>query len=565
VAQDYLSTSELPVEHLDGSFTVAVLDARAGRVILYRNLAGNGFTYYTVTPDGFAFGSNLAELVERSSITPRVNEALLPAMFLFRFVPGRETLFDGVYRLLPGEQVVFDSQGLRRTQVQTFATLRENPSPPAPLPQGERGALPAHLRQGERGVLASGRNAIDRFEDTVRGVLGHYAEVAPDTANLLSGGVDSSYLQAVWNTVRPGDARPQSFSVSVDHPLTQIDTDYALSAAQALHTQHTLIPARASYADYLLESIATTGEPPNHAMTVYFGMLARAMVERGFSVGLCGEGADSLFGIGAADLLRYAQSIRRWLPWPGVRRWGKALAGAAGRYWLPAAFDVAEHAYDFTHWGHPLNRVAVFADWDAVRACFGDDGVDTALAYRRQLLEQLAVGDDPLECLHAVGYLGEAVDSASLWTTLFNAAGAELRCPYLDSRVLRLALSLPPAQRFRYRRPKDLLKRALARHVPRELAYRFKLGFGQPIFEYLAPGGPLRPWVERIGSYDFVDRASLLAALARPNWFLYSLLCFDIWHKLFIERSLPRERFAIASLWASASGVPLAACPPVVG
>jgi asparagine synthase (glutamine-hydrolysing) len=389
----------------------------------------------------------------------------------------------------------------------------------------------------------------------MRHVLADYAEAAPDTANLLSGGVDSSYLQAVWNAARPGDVRPRSFSVSVDHPLTQIDTDYALSAARALHTQHTLIPARASYADYLLESIATTGEPPNHAMTVYFGMLARALVERGFSVGLCGEGADSLFGIGAADLLRYAQSIRRWLPWPGVRRWGKALAGAAGRYWLPAAFDLAEHADDFTHWDHPLNRVAVFADWDAVRACFGDDGVDTALAYRRQLLEQLAVGDDPLECLHAVGYLGEAVDSASLWTTLFNAAGAELRCPYLDSRVLRLALSLPPAQRFRYRRPKDLLKRALARHVPRELAYRFKLGFGQPIFEYLAPGGPLRPWVERIGSYDFVDRASLSAALARPNWFLYSLLCYDIWHKLFIERSLPRERFAASSRSANSAAL----------
>jgi asparagine synthase (glutamine-hydrolysing) len=530
VGRCYCDSGKLPAEELEGSFTIAVLDARAGRVMLYRNLAGNGFTYYTVTPDGFAFGSNLAEVVERSGITPRVNEALLPAMFLFRFVPGRETLFDGVYRLLPGEQVVFDSQGLRRTPVQTFATLRENPSTTAPLPRGERGA-----------------DAVERLETTMRGVLGHYGEGAPDTANLLSGGVDSSYLQAVWNSVRPGDGRPRSFSVSVDHPLTQIDTDYALSAARALHTQHTLIPARASYADYLLESIATTGEPPNHAMTVYFGMLARAMVERGFSVGLCGEGADSLFGIGAADLLRYAQAIRRWLPWPSVRRWGKALAGAAGRYWLPASFDLAEHADDFTHWDHPLNRVAVFADWDAVRACFGDEGVDSALAHRRRLLEQVAVGDDSLECLHAVGYLGEAVDSASLWTTLFNAAGAELRCPYLDSRVLRLALSLPPVQRFRYRRPKDLLKRALARHVPRELAYRFKLGFGQPIFEYLAEGGPLRPWVERIGSYDFVDAASLSAALARPNWFLYSLLCYDIWHKLFIERSLPRERFAASS------------------
>src|SRR5262249_10223168 len=157
-----------------------------------------------------------------------------------------------------------------------------------------------------------------------------YTTECPDTANLLSGGVDSSYLQAVWNGVGAKTAGPRSFSVGVDHPRTRIDTDYALSAARALQTQHTLVPAAAPYADYLIDSIATTGEPPNHAMTVYFGLLARQMVERSVPVGLCGEGADSLFGIGAADLLRNARSIRRWLPWPLARRYGKSLAAAAG-------------------------------------------------------------------------------------------------------------------------------------------------------------------------------------------------------------------------------------------
>ena len=73
------------------------------------------------------------------------------------------------------------------------------------------------------------------------------------------------------------------------------------------------------------------------------------------------------------------------------------------------------------------------------------------------------------------------------------------------------------------------------------MAYRFKLGFGQPVFEWMAPGGQLRSWVEQIGTYDFVDAGARTIALARPNWFLYSLLCYDLWHKLFIERSLPRN------------------------
>src|SRR5262249_34958516 len=152
-------------------------------------------------------------------VTPRQNTSLLPALFLFRFVPGRHTLFDGFYRLMPGEQIVYDLHGIRRTQRETFAGLRHS--------------IPINGHAGEQ------------LEDTMRQVLAHYAAEQPGTANLLSGGVDSSYLQAVWNDIRPNSAGPRSFSVSVDHPRTRIDTDYALSAAQVLQTKHTLIPATA--------------------------------------------------------------------------------------------------------------------------------------------------------------------------------------------------------------------------------------------------------------------------------------------------------------------------------
>src|SRR5262249_34993914 len=143
-------------------------------------------------------------------------------------------------------------------------------------------------------------DAVDGVEETMQRILADYAAIGPPTANLLSGGVDSSYLQAIWNRVHAGnDAARRSFSVNLDHSRTRIDTDYALSAAQALKANHTLVPATAPYANYLAETIAATGEPPNHAMTVYFGLLARHMAARGFASGLCGEGADSLFGIGA--------------------------------------------------------------------------------------------------------------------------------------------------------------------------------------------------------------------------------------------------------------------------
>jgi len=187
---------------------------------------------------------------------------------------------------------------------------------------------------------------------------------------------------------------------------------------------------------------------------------------------------------------------------------------------------------------HPVNRAAVFTDFEAVEACFGAEGVVEAAAWRRSLLDRYVVPWCPMDRLHAVGLLGEAIDSAGLWATLFNSSGADLLCPFLDSRMLRFALNLPPQVRYPFRRPKGLLKGALARQAPEELATRTKLGFGQPIFEWLAPGGQLAPLVESIAPYAFVDGPTLARQRQRPTWFLYSLLCYDLWHKLFIERSL---------------------------
>jgi asparagine synthase (glutamine-hydrolysing) len=517
----YLEHGDLAVDGLEGSFTIALIDGQARRLLLYRNLIGAGFTYYHTGSNGFLFGGNLAHLVEASGALRRPNRDVLPLFFLYRFTPGRDTLFENFHRLLPGEQLTWDEHGLTRTQRHTFADLRETCAVADP---------------------------VERLQDVMGSILTDCGAVCPGVANLLSGGVDSSYIQAIWNRVAPvGDAAPPSFSISVDHPRTWLDTDYAMTAAQALGTAHTLIPADGLYAGYLVETLSAAGEPPNHVQTAYFPGLARAMVGQGVPAGLCGEGADSLFGVGLASAIHEAEFARRVLPSRGLRRAAAAFCSTLGAERLAGALRLANGLNDFTDLEHPVNQAASFADWAAARACFGESAVANAAAQRRTLLDLLAVPASPQDRLHGAGFLGEAVDSASLWTTLFNHAGADLLCPFLDSRMLRFALNLPPAVRYPFRRPKELLKRALERVAPREVARRRKLGFGQPIFEWLAAGGQLRPLVERIGVYDFVRPETLAQAKAAPNWFLYSLLCYDLWHKMFIERSLPRpERDAPA-------------------
>jgi hypothetical protein len=226
------------------------------------------------------------------------------------------------------------------------------------------------------------------------------------------------------------------------------------------------------------------------------------------------------------------------LPIAQARRVLELAAGTLGIDSWRWVFRLAGFVNDMADLQHPVNHIDVFAHLPSVRLCFGDKAVDEAFAYRRELLSTYCVGSDPLRWVQAIGFLGDSYELASLWTNLCEYQGVHLLCPFLDSRLLGVVLSIEPQYHFSRMEPKWLLKEALCRHTSPELAHRSKLAFGQPIFEWLAPGGQLRPLVDAIGAYDFVQRDVLEEAKARPNWFLYSLLCYDLWHKLFIEKSL---------------------------
>ncbi|MGL4554138.1 MAG: asparagine synthase-related protein, partial [Gemmataceae bacterium] len=505
----YRATGSLAVDGLDGAFTLALLDSRCERVVLYRNLIGTGFTYYRPTGDGMVFGGNLTEMLP---LLPEVrpNKAVLPAFYLYRCVPGRETLFDGVYRLLPGEEVTWEPARFSRVQRHTFADLKAE-------------AVPA-------------KEAVERTDATMAAILRDVEALRPGAANLLSGGVDSSYIQAVYNQdVYRGEELPASYCIAVDHPMTWIDTDYAVTASMAIGTRHVLTPADGPYPAYLADGLARTAEPMNHVQSAYFGHLARAMADDGVKAGLCGEGADSLFGVGMANKLHNARVIERLLPSATLRRLAGGAAGVLGWDALRRTIGLAGRRGDEACPDHPVNQVAAFTDRAAVVRCFGEDAVREAEAKRRALLDLYEVGDDPLDRLHATGFLGEAMDSAGLWATMFQRAGVDLLCPFLDSRMIRLALNLPHEVRYTFRRPKAVLKAALSRRAPAEIATRVKLGFGQPVFEWLRPGGQLASLVSRVAGHGGVR-----AEVGPPTWFTYSAVCYDVWHRLFIERSLPR-------------------------
>ena len=512
----FIDREDLKLARLDGSFTLLFATTNQPRLMIFRNLVGNTFTYYQPTKQGLRFGSQLAELVRSNSYNVSLNRSALPLYFIYRFTPGSETLFEGVKRLMPGEQLLYQQGQLRVEQLQTFRDLVQ--------PEKIK-TVPA---------------AIESVESTMANISQDHMDFYPNAAGLLSGGVDSSYIQAHWNQKwknREESGKPRSAAFWLNDTKRETDRDYTTSAVDVFNTDHISVQIDQLNPSNFRETLQDSGEMPNHVQSFYFRCLAREMRRNGATAGLCGEGADGLFGTDDIPFMIKANRVKCQLPNRFLRHSAAVAAKIIGKPYRAEAIRFADHLHDLEKWEHPINSNAAFTDWDDLTSCFGGASVQKALNDRRNLLSVNQVPDDPLHLQHilTIGFLGEAVNTAAYWTAMFNSEGIDMLCPFLDTRMLRATLNIQTNIKFPKQGSKVILKKALSQYVPMEFVRRPKRGFGQPIIKWMGRGGPLHPLVEDIDDYDFLPSGLLEKIANQPNWFLYNLLVFDIWHKNFFQ------------------------------
>jgi len=516
--RNYRSTGDFQTPTADGCYTIFLVDGVKGKVFLYRNLVGSTLTYCTLTDEGFFWGNNFAQIARVRRKEKSLDETMLPVLFLGRYPTGNKTLVTEIFRLTPGELVVFDGESIHTDQVTTFRDLDES----------------RKTNEAE---------SLERVDAVTSEIMRDWESLYPNTANLLSGGIDSTFLQVHWNAAwretRPGNQgdQPLSAVVWLDHPQTGADLQYTLSAAEATGTRNIAVEQPLPTPEFLARILSRNGEFPNHVQSVYFDTLAKGMREHGIDAGIIGEGADGLFGTGVQDAILAAKLWQKRLPLRLLRNIAAFCGRKLGKDYTPDLLETANVIDDVRHPLHPVNLAAVFTDGKTLDRCFDKAAIREAVDYKLGLLYQLNVPLDPLnlQLSLAGGYVWEAAVTASYWSQLFTENGLAMCSPFLDSRMIRAALNIELEARFVPGNPKQVLKNALLRHVPPEVVNRPKLGFGQPVFEWLSPGGPLHERAEAIRTFDWFSESTKRELLAQPNWCLWTMLCFDIWYDVLFQ------------------------------
>jgi asparagine synthase (glutamine-hydrolysing) len=502
---------------LRGMFALALLDLRkrfanAPLLFLARDPLGIKPLYYTQTPEGFAFASEVRALLAAGVAPRHLSQDALTAYLLFGSVSEPVTLLEGVFSLPPGHRMLLYVPERRRT--------------PRARPWWDPTHSPAARDTRKPSDLSSAARSLrPMLEDAVRAHL--LADVP--VGLFLSSGLDSGAIAALAARAQPGI---RSFTLTF--PGTCYD-EAALARVVATQcgTQHTEVsPDGGAVWSRLDEALAALDQPSMDGINTYF--VSWAAREVGLKVALSGLGGDELFAgyRTFADTSRLARLIRlAWfVPAPLrlalvpllkilIARQNKpdAARKAASAWSSP---DALPHPYFFARALFPVGGLVQLTQPRFRPSTVSADGVTLEPTWLGWL-ERAADGARKLEPVGGVAWLEMRSYLASTLLrdtdSVSMACSLEVRVPLLDTPLVEFVGSLPDAVRQRPGTQKALLVEALGDMLPPQILAQPKRTFTLPWEEWLR--GPLRGRLET----SFADLAPTLA----PH--LHSQGVRDVW------------------------------------
>ncbi len=493
------------VDRIDGMFAFALWDESKKLFWLVRDRMGKKPVYFAKFGEQLVFASEIKAILEHPWASRQMHEEAVWHYLTFAVSPAPLTLFKGIFKLPPGTFLTVTRDGRW--------TFREYWRP---WFETDRAAESEEVYADR--ILESLQQAVDRrlMSDVPFGVF-------------LSGGVDSSANVALMSQAmkRPVDTFSVGFADQSQAPYNEIQ--YARQVASLFKTNHhEILISDSHFFDFAEQLPYFQDEPLSDPVCFPLYYVSKLARDNGTIVIQVGEGSDELFA--GYDIYRnylkrqgtywstfqlLPQTVRRIIaaiasPFLHSRDGVHLRRAAQGE---PAFLSAALAFYDdekpsLHRWGRR------YVSWKLSASAYS--GRNPSMAMLQQYFPNATV--DALPSLS-----GEEADTLKrmiFWEChqrlgelllmrldkMMMAHGVEGRAPFLDTKVVELAMKIPSSMKIQNGVGKAILKKAVEPLLPLDLIYRKKIGFCG------GSGNMLTPPI-----LDFAEKA-ILGVLTLHGW-----------------------------------------------
>jgi asparagine synthase (glutamine-hydrolysing) len=452
---------------INGIFAVALYDGTKQQYLLARDHVGSCSLYYAKNKHGFFFSTSINGLMSTGLVDSRLSLYGMGSYFSSTAVSPPDTLFDAVSSLRPGTTMTFTATG----------------------------DIVEHVYWHVRDIQEDRSRSLDDFADELRELVVDAvlvrAAAGGSYGSIVSGGVDSSFVSAVLTrTLASGNRLPVFSIVFAEKPYSDADLQQVMYDAFPLQPHSALVTPR-EYWDILLKAVANLDTPVNDDAVVGMYKVFNLARSVGCTALFEGEAADELFFTGHVHSERRIQkylsvpfALRKLLLGPLFihHSIGGGLTNKINRFLFKLGISDTERRLMVLPSFYRTSRSIMHEEKFS--------GNRNTLEVARGYLMETKLRDSLN--IYYYGLIKSFLPDDLLYKNerMASANGVINRTPFIDYRLVELALKIP--ETYKVRKPTDqddgtkiVYKKAIEGIIPDRILKRKKTrGFSIPSAEW---------------------------------------------------------------------------------
>lgn len=531
----YLKYGTDVLNKLNGIFAFAIWDSRNNQLFIARDGMGVKPLYYSITPKGFLFASELKSLLKEASVSRDVNPAAIKSHLTYLWSPGPSTILKNVQKLEPGfAMIIKEGKILEKWSFYQPPLIEKIPSLPL-------------------------KDAITAIRNGVKTGVERQMIADVPVGAFLSGGLDSSAITAFAKNSAGADGL-KCFTISIDDKAAKLDgmtadLPYAKRVAKHLGVDLLTVHVGPEIADELETMIYHLDEPQADPSPLNVLFISRLAKEHGIKVLLSGAGGDDIFSGYRRHRALNMEKYWSWLPKSIRKTMSETAKMLPSR---PANLRRINKALSYADLDGD-DRIASYFNWlepESVNNLLSDE-LQAELPACNPLIETLATIPESIPALNRMLLLEQkyflADHNLNYTDKMSMAEGVEVRVPLLDPDLVELAANLPINYKQHGKEGKWIFKKAMEGILPNDVIYRPKTGFGTPLRTWL--NGPLKTLVRdvlsesSVGKRNWFDPKAVTQLLndneagkVDGSYSIFALLCIELWGRMFLDEDTVNEK-----------------------
>jgi asparagine synthase (glutamine-hydrolysing) len=526
IVHSYEEYGEDFIHYLNGMFAIAVWDDKLKVLTLARDRAGIKPLYYSNSEGRIIFASEIKALL-KGGVSRIPDYEAINQYLSYGYVPAPLTGFKAIRKLNAGYMLICSSDGCAEREFWDFSAANH-----------------AYKSIPETDLT-------DLLINELTAVLERQTRSDVPIGIFLSAGVDSTLIASV--AAMRCNMKLKAFTVGYkEESYSELNRTRLVVERLGLHLEEVILSEKEVINE--LDTIISAFDEPlmdYSSIPMYFvSKSARSHVKT--VVG--GEGGDELFGGYQTHYLHAISEFYRKIP-RFLRTGIKAAANnlPESHNYFSTSYKIkkftygASYPYDEGHY-----RWKVLFDADEKKKLLGNDflanvtDLEPFNVMRNYFNRAVNKGFSIQEQLMYVDFKTFMQDDPLQKTDRMSMANSlEVRVPILDNTVIDLSQKIPAYYKIKRFQTKYILRKALSKFLPAEIAFGKKIGFTPPVALWLKHG--LKDYMlsslsdESLSKIGFLNHNYISAIInnhlngkAENSRQIWSLIVLANWHRRYV-------------------------------